>query len=248
MVYFRWFFKLLSYFLLRMSLAMYAAPFDNDTNEINTENHINKKRTSNNHNKTQKKYPKDYYSDKVNSVLQNIHNIPENEGGELGDFQPLPPPTSAGVEQTRLRDSAQQQEEIKGTNFSQERSMYSSLPATSQHAMPGNVMMNDTDMQKRFIPNYDSMYKQQTNQANPNNIPYYSNTAPTSGFQQYTSKSGGDTNDVLLEKLNYMIHLLEEQQDERTSNVTEEVILYCFLGIFIIFIVDSFARVGKYTR
>jgi len=108
--------------------------------------------------------------------------------------------------------------------------------------------MNDTDMQKRFIPNYDSMYKQQTNQANPNNIPYYSNTAPTAGFQQYTSKSGGDTNDVLLEKLNYMIHLLEEQQDERTSNVTEEVILYCFLGIFIIFIVDSFARVGKYTR
>jgi hypothetical protein len=45
-----------------------------------------------------------------------------------------------------------------------------------------------------------------------------------------------------------MIHLLEEQQDERTNNVMEEVILYSFLGIFIIFIVDSFARVGKYTR
>jgi hypothetical protein len=28
----------------------------------------------------------------------------------------------------------------------------------------------------------------------------------------------------------------------------EEVILYSFLGVFIIFIVDSFARVGKYTR
>jgi hypothetical protein len=26
------------------------------------------------------------------------------------------------------------------------------------------------------------------------------------------------------------------------------VILYSFLGIFIIFIVDSFARVGKYVR
>jgi hypothetical protein len=45
-----------------------------------------------------------------------------------------------------------------------------------------------------------------------------------------------------------MINLLEEQQDERTNNVTEEVILYSFLGIFIIFLVDSFARVGKYTR
>jgi hypothetical protein len=45
-----------------------------------------------------------------------------------------------------------------------------------------------------------------------------------------------------------MINLLEEQQDERTNNVTEEVVLYSFLGIFIIFIVDSFAKTGKYVR
>ena len=49
-------------------------------------------------------------------------------------------------------------------------------------------------------------------------------------------------------KINYMINLLEDQQDERTNNVTEEVVLYSFLGIFIIFVVDSFARAGKYTR
>jgi high-affinity K+ transport system ATPase subunit B len=51
-----------------------------------------------------------------------------------------------------------------------------------------------------------------------------------------------------MKKLNYMITLLEQQQDEKTGNTTEEVILYSFLGIFIIFIVDSFARVGKYVR
>jgi hypothetical protein len=45
-----------------------------------------------------------------------------------------------------------------------------------------------------------------------------------------------------------MINLLEEQQDEKTNNVTEEVVLYSFLGIFIIFVVDSFARIGKYVR
>lgn len=56
------------------------------------------------------------------------------------------------------------------------------------------------------------------------------------------------TQDVLLQKLNYMISLLEDQQDEKTNNVTEEVVLYSFLGIFIIFIVDSFAKVGKYVR
>lgn len=208
-----------------MSLAMYAAPFDNDINEINTDNQINKKRAA--HNRTQKKY-----SEKVNTVLQSIHNLPpEDESGELGDFQPIPPPLSAGVEQTRLRDS------IQGTNFQQEKTMFSSNPSTSHHSMPANITMTDVDMQKRFIPNYDSIYK---------NSPTQFINHPSSGFQQYTNTYSN--NDVLMEKLNYMIHLLEEQQDERTNNVTEEVILYCFLGIFIIFIVDSFARVGKYTR
>ena len=37
-----------------------------------------------------------------------------------------------------------------------------------------------------------------------------------------------------------MIHLLEENKDERTNNIAEELILYGFLGVFMIFIVDSF--------
>ena len=45
-----------------------------------------------------------------------------------------------------------------------------------------------------------------------------------------------------------MIHLLEEQNDEKTANVTEELILYMFLGVFIIFVLDSFAKIGKYVR
>lgn len=52
----------------------------------------------------------------------------------------------------------------------------------------------------------------------------------------------------LLEKLNYMIFLLEEQRDERTGHVTEELILYLFLGIFTIFVLDTFVKTGKYSR
>lgn len=55
-------------------------------------------------------------------------------------------------------------------------------------------------------------------------------------------------NKELLHKLNYIITLLEEQKDEKTNNVIEEVILYTFLGIFIIFVIDSFARASKYVR
>ncbi len=71
-------------------------------------------------------------------------------------------------------------------------------------------------------------------------VPYYSK--PTNQANLHGSK------DELMKKLNYMIHLLEENKDEKTQNVTEELVLYMFLGVFTIFVVDSFARAGKYTR
>lgn len=57
-----------------------------------------------------------------------------------------------------------------------------------------------------------------------------------------------ENKDILLQKLDHIISLLEDQRDEKTGHVTEELVLYCFLGVFIIFIVDSFARAGKYVR
>ena len=73
-----------------------------------------------------------------------------------------------------------------------------------------------------------------------NYIPYYENTTNVPNIH--------GSKDDLMKKLNYMIHLLEENKDEKTNNVTEELILYMFLGVFVIFVVDSFAKAGKYTR
>jgi hypothetical protein len=55
-------------------------------------------------------------------------------------------------------------------------------------------------------------------------------------------------NNKLLSKLEYIIHLLEEQHNEKTNYITEELILYLFLGIFILFVLDSFAKASKYVR
>lgn len=71
-------------------------------------------------------------------------------------------------------------------------------------------------------------------------IPYYNNATNTSPSFQ--------SRDDVVSKLNYLIHLLEEQQEQKTGHVMEELILYCFLGVFIIFVLDSFVKVGKYTR
>ena len=90
--------------------------------------------------------------------------------------------------------------------------------------------------------------KLSTDQASNQNYQNYFNT-----YVPYYSKTQNSANihgskDELMKKLNYMIHLLEENKDEKTQNVTEELVLYMFLGVFTIFVVDSFARAGKYTR
>jgi hypothetical protein len=98
-------------------------------------------------------------------------------------------------------------------------SYFADAVTVENFAQLGDV--TSSDYLKQYVPNYSQM--RGTEEVNTNK-------------------------DSLMTKLNYMIHLLEEQQDEKTENVTEELVLYLFLGVFVIFIVDSFARAGKYTR
>jgi hypothetical protein len=224
-----------------MSLAMYAAPFDNPSNEIS-----NNKNTSNNkkstHNKTQRKHAKyDMDNNKVNTVLEEIHNNSiEDDENHLGDFNPPPIPDSAGVNKTIATEQTMHLNKQKNTEM---LSMMGNTPQPNSPSDDGyfinsynNSQINQTSVDeyyKKILPGYDS------NRQNINKQ-YYTNTT-------HSAKPSVDQ-DILLQKLNYMIHLLEEKQDEKTNNVMEEVILYSFLGIFIIFVVDSFARVGKYVR
>ena len=69
------------------------------------------------------------------------------------------------------------------------------------------------------------------------NKPYYANMGISNGIDN-----------KLMERINYMVHLLEEQQHEKTANITEEFLLYSFLGVFVIYVVDTFSRNGKYVR
>ena len=56
------------------------------------------------------------------------------------------------------------------------------------------------------------------------------------------------TNDDLLSKLDHVIEMFEEQREIKTTQKNEEIVLYCFLGVFTIYILDSFVSIGKYTR
>ena len=227
-----------------MSLAMFAAPFDDNTelNSNNSDNIINQKRRT--HSKTYKIYPKENFdTNKVNSVLQKIHsNLDNDDDDDKDTFNPPPSAKSSGVERTKSLNEPMM-------NMSSNNDvMFRTLGRAPQpnyeggddldlndYSIYGNNKTNE-EYYKRVIPGY-------TPQKNPVNKPYYStaNYSPPV-VQEFASQ------DILLQKLNYMITLLEDQQDEKTNNVTEEVVLYSFLGIFIIFIADTFVKAGKYVR
>jgi len=222
-----------------MSLAMYAAPFDdNPSNDINNKNMSNNKKPT--HNKTQRKHFKyDLDNNKVNSVLEEIHNnSTEDDENHLGDFNPPPKPDSAGVDKTITTEQTMQLNKQKNTEMFRimGNAPQPNTPVDIGYSYNGQSDQKTADeYYKKIIPGYDST-RQNVNK------PYYNYTA----YAAPQIASGEQ--DILLQKLNYMIHLLEEKQDEKTNNVMEEVVLYSFLGIFIIFVVDSFARVGKYVR
>lgn len=218
------------------------APFDNDENE----NLISKKKVA--HNKTQKRYAKsDFDAEKVTSMMKTIHENSNAEDLNLADFNPPQSAISMGSERAKLNRERESMQNL-GSFDAATKPEYSPDLGNSPSPMGNN---DDLDLNnfktnygtdksieeyyKKFIPNYSSA----NNAHGERSCPY--TTANAQPLQSYG-------NDVLLSKLNYMINLLEEKQDERTNNVTEEVVLYSFLGIFIIFIVDSFTRVGKYVR
>ncbi|MCF8463168.1 MAG: hypothetical protein K9G11_04630 [Rickettsiaceae bacterium] len=241
-----------------MSLAIYAAPFDDINNNDNNDNLLNKKRQTHQHNKTQKIYSKEMFTnsnssnssnfnkDKVNSVLEEIHNNTEETdiNSNIPNFNPPPKPKSSGVERTSTNEAMQNMTNQNNMN------MYNILGKSPQpNYDENNLDLNNYRMNYGDNKSVDDYYKkmlpniQGVPQRNPTNKQYYSQN-----YYNEPMSSGNSQQDLLLQKLNYMINLLEEKQDERTNNVTEEVVLYSFLGIFIIFVIDSFARVGKYVR
>lgn len=249
-----------------MSLASTAAPFDNDNqfySEVNRDDTpINRKRlaSSSAHNKTQKRTQiADFNPEKVKSVLQSIHNnSPDNE---LGDFNPKR--NQASTSQTNNvplnplnkllapPESMREKEDVKEGFGNNNANSANAVPVPLDNEEMElqelqSAFLNDAqvrDYYRKLVPNFHNREPTTTTaDSSATNKMYYKE-------QSYGSNSySTNSNDVLLNKINYMINLLEDQQDERTNNVTEEVVLYSFLGIFIIFVVDSFARVGKYTR
>jgi hypothetical protein len=176
---------------------------------------------------------------KINDLLNQMTYVnQENDGSKLGNFNPPPAPilNNKKPEMGRNAQMELQPNDLLPKNPLQHNPAGAFYQKESGSQM-GNTQYKANESNLGVYNNYKNSYE-------PSNIqlkPYYAKM----GIQSSNSP-GGD--DKIMEKINYMIHLLEEQQNEKTNNVTEEFILYTFLGVFMIFIVDSFARAGKYVR
>ena len=230
---------------------MYAAPFDDNNDSKNNENDYIKKKQA--HNKTQKRYPKENFdTNKVNNVLQQIHdNLQNDDESGLGEFNPPPKPESIGAQRKKIEqgNNVEQMGNMSSNSDNNIRVLGKAPEPSYQERTNDSLDLNNFDSNYGNENNAEEYYRKMLpGYNNPNNRQYYNSKSQTNTPPVTANMESNFNNEMLLQKINYMINLLEEQQDEKTNNVTEEVVLYSFLGIFIIFVVDSFARVGKYVR
>lgn len=228
------------------NLAFCAAPIEN-INESDVKENKRTRNPSRRRRNVTMKYRNSNVMKNPKNIIDEIHTSLNTEIGgghsNLMDFQPIPPPD---------------------INFEHDPNTTVKRPRTptretiSRTGEPGNTYggpvaaSHYSNLESAEPETYLEEFSQEAN-IHPilkKAKAHCSKSAPEKkDSEQQKIKHLNDTDrDELLRKLNYMIQLLEENHDERTGHVTEEVLLYSFLGIFIIFIVDSFARVGKYIR
>lgn len=171
--------------------------------------------------------------DKRNSRVNQLLNKITDAGDGLADFVPVAAPKQKTNQNNTLAD-------LLPTITNKPEGFESSLleRAASNRDNHGEYAPNNFGEER--LSNYSKMYEPPS-AAGLLGKPYYASM----GISGVSSPTGDNS---VMQKLNYITHILEDIQMEKTSNITEELILYSFLGVFVIFVVDSFAKAGKYYR
>ena len=115
---------------------------------------------------------------------------------------------------------------------------------------------DDENEDKKTLGNYNPVCQKKTTNSFSENLHSLNNNNYQDSKSEYVSNyfsnlqesTNISSNQELLKKLDNILHILEEEHEEKNSYITEELILYLFLGIFIIYVLDNFVKVGKYKR
>ena len=214
-----------------------AAPFNSDEEENKNIREENNKRLSSSLNRTIKNRNNNENNDnknrernrRIKKLLNDNNmnnNLTNNESDDLEDFNPPSHP------------AIQEPKKIVKENFTFDK-IKSELLDNQQEDELQNQQQNDNPVNKENFQQLPANNLQQ----------YYEKyNAYLNSENNYNKQYISASNEELLKKIDHILFLLEEQKETRTNYVTEELILYVFLGIFVIYLVDSFVKVGKYIR
>lgn len=214
-----------------------AAPFNSDEEENKNIREENNKRLSTSLNRTIKNRNNNENNDNKNRErnrrIQKLlndnnmnNNLTNNESDDLEDFNP---PSHPAIQESK---------KIVKENFTFDN-MKSELLHNDQEDELENQKQNDNPINKENFQQLPANNLQQ----------YYEKyNAYLNSENNYNKQYMSVSNEELLKKIDNILFFLEEQRETRTNYVTEELILYVFLGIFVIYLVDSFVKVGKYIR
>jgi hypothetical protein len=221
-----------------MSLAFYASPINYENEDENKNMNNNRIARSNNN------------ISNSNNSNSNSNSMKKNKTYKNND-------PAKKIKKVMIQEAFNSLDDSDNDNVTSNLGNFGMPSQTIQHESYDSQVNNDIPNQGLAVAmndnlaNLDNAYsneyynqhvsKQENNpNENPRQYPYQN--------LQQTSYPPTMNNADLLRKLDMILHLLEEQHEEKTSYITEELILYVFLGIFIIYVLDSFVRVGKYTR
>tara|TARA_Y100000816_G_scaffold188054_1_gene136823 strand:+ start:4435 stop:5016 length:582 start_codon:yes stop_codon:yes gene_type:complete len=175
-----------------------------------------------------KKKPRNHTLKRHNKPkLPNI-NFNEDEN-DLADFKPLAPPK---LQEPHMTKNLEQ--EFIHEGFKNEQEQVSNYPQKYDEKP-----MSKMQQHQQFMNNIK-------NNLHPTNSSLEYN--PPAHSHNITAEELSEDQKELKKKIDYMIQLLEQQKSEKTDGVLEDVILYSFLGIFMIFLAESFTKSGKYVR
>jgi len=207
-----------------MNFALAAAPYNNNDNENdNPDNYIHKKKRTKN-----VKKQKTNYNEKIQQK-----NPLKNEKVQNAMFQ--------------IYNNMESED---GENLGD----YNPLPSHPESAGVDRTVERDQDVEKENYTNLNND-EEEENDEMVNNHNEINNMYAESYYNQFMPEQPPtyqvpkrlDSDDINT-KLGYLIELLEQEKKEKTEHMTEEILLYGFLGVFVIYVVDSFVRIGKYTR
>jgi len=173
-------------------------------------------------NPTQPQTEQNSRTSKINEMIHKMTNInTDNAGNGLMDFKPLNNPIMTV------------KTDVLGNTYDS-KLVPKLLVEQPQYINKQSTNYSDNNMDLANLSNYKQSYE-----VPPATKPYYT---------KFGISNNSNIDEKMNDRLSYITHLLEEMQNERTNNFSEEFVMYTMLGIFMIYIVDSFSRINKYTR